>query len=406
MNDAPVEKKVVLSSNSKDADDLSTLAKRSNVIEKRKSMKIGGVLEVDEMSGYLHKRRGGFGRHMPNAWQIRYFTLRDGMMYYYEDSGADAKPRGKVDLRSENCDFMNGVAFEGAPTPFTMQILPGGWDEKWKLCAANKEDMELWVAAIMKHITDERKRVPAPLNLKSYASSDDEEDDTEAVDDDGPHLKIRGIAVSGGNSVVPKTTPDLLPANELPNSTRLPNENNSIGASTTTSSNLANPIPVGLPSTSPQVAPVQTSKGGKGKRKLKLDTTAESDELEYVLALVILNMCFVFGYLSTSLPLKLFYMLFANIVVARTLTLRTARLTQQIAATTKAVAAATAAATAAAQESIASAVALAQASSSEQLPHPPPLADGSVTPRERIGSVYEESGPPVPGTPPYIVSFI
>ena len=28
-----------------------------------------------QLSGLLHKKRGGFGKIMPNSWQYRYFTV-------------------------------------------------------------------------------------------------------------------------------------------------------------------------------------------------------------------------------------------------------------------------------------------------------------------------------------------
>ena len=61
---------------------------------------IKGALAKDaDVSGYLFKRRGGFGKHMPNCWQQRFFTMKDGVLCYY-DCDEDIKPRGKLDLRS------------------------------------------------------------------------------------------------------------------------------------------------------------------------------------------------------------------------------------------------------------------------------------------------------------------
>jgi hypothetical protein len=325
-----------------------------------------------EMSGYLQKRRGGFGRHMPNAWQIRYFTLKDGIMYYYEDSGVDSRPRGKIDLKSENCDFMNGLVFEGAPTPFTMQIIPGGWDEKWKLCATTKEEMELWVAAIMKHITDETKRKPTSIPLKSYVSDeDDEQDDDEAEEDHGPHLKLHGVPVSGGNSILHSTpgqgssssatqerfTPPTTP--QVPNNTSGSSSVSSIpqhptaGNHATTVGSVVNATVAGVAATATAAVTAATGAGAttgtgggavagaavpgnpagksKTKRRLKLqsDASVESDEMEYISVLVIVNLCLLFGYTASHVTLALLYFLILNIILARTLQLRSARLQQQ-----------------------------------------------------------------------------
>lgn len=40
--------------------------------------------ERPEISGLLYKKRGGFGKMMPNAWQYRFFTLtKEGILSYY-----------------------------------------------------------------------------------------------------------------------------------------------------------------------------------------------------------------------------------------------------------------------------------------------------------------------------------
>jgi hypothetical protein len=262
-------------------------AQNSSEKDVRKSIFVSQIQDHDEMSGYLYKRRGGFGRHMPNAWQLRYFTLRDGIMYYFEDSGGVAKPRGKIDLKSENCTFFNGVTVENAPSLYTMQIVPGGWEEKWKLCAQSKEDMELWVAAIMRHITDERKRQPAPLNLKEYGSSDDE-DDKDADQDESAFI----------SSVRPQSVP---------------------------------PPPASMQQINVINAAVSSNHKAKNKRKLKLqtDTSGESDEMEFVMVLVIVNCCVFFAYTSSQFC-GIIYVAIANLVVARTLQLRSARLQQEI----------------------------------------------------------------------------
>lgn len=250
----------------------------------RKSIFVSQIQDHDEMSGYLYKRRGGFGRHMPNAWQLRYFTLRDGIMYYFEDSGGVAKPRGKIDLKTENCNFFNGVTVENAPSLYTMQIVPGGWEEKWKLCAQSKEDMELWVSAIMRHITDERKRQPAPLNLKEYGSSDDEDEK------DVEHEE---------SVFIPNVRPQSVP-----------------------------PPPSSMQET---VNTTSSGQKAKAKRKLKLqtDTGGESDEMEFVIVMIIVNCCVFFAYTSAQIYAVIYFAV-ANLVIARTLQLRSLRLQQQL----------------------------------------------------------------------------
>lgn len=375
------EKKILENSFSKDSqDEQSQLQSQSRKIEKRKTIKTlqtgeGNINEI-EMCGYLQKRRGGFGRHMPNAWQQRYFTLKDGIMYYYEDSGSDSRPRGKIDLKTENCDFMNGLVFEGAPTPYTMQIIPGGWEEKWKLCATTKEEMENWVAAIMKHITDETKRKPQQINIRSYVSDEDDEvDDDEAEEDDGPHLKLHGVPVSGGASIITPTSnsqnPTTSSINSTPTSTSNSNSNSSSNTNTNTTTNQTTNLnnnssqqtigsqnvnlgsstnntnsntttttsSLSTATTNSTISKVSTTttstssnnSSGKGKRKLKLqtDASAENDDMEFITVVIIVNLCLLFAYTTPHLIMSIFYLIVLNVVIARTLQLRALRLVHQ-----------------------------------------------------------------------------
>ena len=36
-----------------------------------------------QLSGLLHKKRGGFGKIMPNSWQYRYFTVSKVIHIYF-----------------------------------------------------------------------------------------------------------------------------------------------------------------------------------------------------------------------------------------------------------------------------------------------------------------------------------
>jgi len=66
-----------------------------------------------EISGYLYKRRGGFGKHMPNCWQNRFFTIKEGILSYYDSEEEDTKPRGRIDLRSGGFVFSVWVHIGG-----------------------------------------------------------------------------------------------------------------------------------------------------------------------------------------------------------------------------------------------------------------------------------------------------
>jgi hypothetical protein len=52
------------------------------------------------LNGFLYKKRGGFGQHMPNSWQFRYFTIKDGFISYY-DTEDKSKFRGRIDLTTD-----------------------------------------------------------------------------------------------------------------------------------------------------------------------------------------------------------------------------------------------------------------------------------------------------------------
>ena len=98
------------------------------------------ILESPEIAGLLYKRRGGFGKIMPNAWQYRFFLItKEGILLYFdttevpEEGYSESRARGRLDLRSLPYD-LNMDFIEGAPTQFFIQIaIPN--EEKWKLCA-------------------------------------------------------------------------------------------------------------------------------------------------------------------------------------------------------------------------------------------------------------------------------
>ena len=108
--------------------------------------------ESVEISGLLYKRRGGFGRMMPNAWQQRiFFISKQGYISYYDsenpESIVDAKPRGKLDLSSATYDFtLDGIS-DGAPSQYIIYIIPPN-EEKWKLCISNEIDFQAWKKVI------------------------------------------------------------------------------------------------------------------------------------------------------------------------------------------------------------------------------------------------------------------
>ena len=104
--------------------------------------------------GVLLKRRGGkFGVHMKNAWQSRHFEIKDGIMYYFEDVGKKAKPRGKLNL--SGASLVKFTSYEHAPPfSYSFEIVPTGKEEKWRLCANNQTEMDMWCDSLEKYVKD------------------------------------------------------------------------------------------------------------------------------------------------------------------------------------------------------------------------------------------------------------
>ena len=253
------------------------------------SLKRSGSNEFDEISGQLYKRRGGFGKHMPNAWQSRFFSIRDGILFYYEGGDEYKQPRGKVDLKAEGVVVSTGVPFEGAPTPYTIQLCPSGWEEKWKLCAETSDDMERWVAIIEKHINDNAKRAPPALSLKDYTS-----------DDEG----VESIPRSPRSAT--KHVENKTPSSEVKGTPTAEIAQKSV-----------------VSHAAPKSDPIPTDPRKPRRRGLKLkSTSSDSDLVELAITLLLSNTCFYFAYTSQSIFISLFYFSIANIVVFHTLSLR------------------------------------------------------------------------------------
>ena len=75
-----------------------------------------------DYSGFLHKRRGGFGKYALAglAWQERFVTISKlGLLTYYEGDPYDTsnddvkeKPRGRIDLRTVDYEFLKDIRSE------------------------------------------------------------------------------------------------------------------------------------------------------------------------------------------------------------------------------------------------------------------------------------------------------
>lgn len=117
-----------------------------------------------EIKGILLKRRGGkFGVHMKNAWQSRHFKIQDGTILYYEEEGKKAKPRGMLTL--SDCSLVKYITYEHPPPfSYSFEVIPSGKEEKWRLCAHNQLEMDLWCETLQKYVTEIVDQSSAPVS--------------------------------------------------------------------------------------------------------------------------------------------------------------------------------------------------------------------------------------------------
>ena len=135
-----------------------------------------GLLDL-EHAGFLHKRRGGFGKFAVDSWKHRYFTItKTSLLTYYESEEtlhqqpvSDMKPRGRIDLRAVNFDFLKDIRSEGAPTAFVMQICPPN-EEKWALCAPSREEYNIWCSIFERLHRDKVNNQSPPSSSNVYNS--------------------------------------------------------------------------------------------------------------------------------------------------------------------------------------------------------------------------------------------
>jgi hypothetical protein len=87
-----------------------------------------------------------------------------GFLCYYEgetlpDNPADVrKPRGVLNLKEENIRFSMHPHHRNdhPPTEFVFQISGQNEQQKWKMCAPNREELDKWTAALTKILGKQR----------------------------------------------------------------------------------------------------------------------------------------------------------------------------------------------------------------------------------------------------------
>ncbi len=265
------------------------------------------MADSPELSGLLYKRRGGFGKIMPNAWQYRFFTIsKDGILQYFDTEipdtdSLDSRARGRLDLKAVNYE-VSVEPIEGAPTQYSIQIIVPS-EETWKMCAYGKEDQQRWIKAIEKY---QHEKLSKSANVvASYTS-----------DDDGERMKRSATKSLRENSSAGTIVADPSTKSDLVASPR--------------SSTVSNVVKqnVATENVNPPQAPKLQRRGSMNKRRLKLAGSKGivNQELgELLLVITILNICIVGIVHSGSFFRKILYWVVANFVIAHTLSLRSER---------------------------------------------------------------------------------
>lgn len=294
-------------------------------------------MEENLCSGMLYKRRGGFGKIMPNNWQFRYFVLsKEGLLQYYDTESSDTTiaPRGKIDLKNINFEFYScELVVENAPHQFFMQITPAN-DEKWKLCAGSKEDQIRW-SSIFEKIAIERSNsnpnsptspaesrrqsVSAPIEDSASTDRNSISSGTSFSTLSLPKFRLSSRMTSIAQQIVENSPADR---DQEKTEQKISNENDVIQ-------------PIVQPVVQQVVQPVESAKTvhkatkNEKRRGLKLNNSNSSflptETIEFASALIIMNFCFFMAYGATSFFARCFYIILPNIVIGHTMSLRALR---------------------------------------------------------------------------------
>jgi hypothetical protein len=289
--------------------------------------------ESPELSGLLYKRRGGFGKIMPNAWQYRFFTLsKDGVLQYFDTEmpdtdTLDSRARGRLDLRNLSYDVSTDP-IEGAPTQFPIQINIVS-EETWKMCAYGKDDQLRWIKALEKFQHDAKGKTGG--NTAPYVS-DDEPDKSKKGNVPDVLRSPRSGSIHNSSSgpelmSAMKSEGTKSPTFKLNSDPSFHEKLTEIKA-TPASAGVGDTI-TSVPPVNPQsTAPPKMGRRGSIKKRLKLGgakSLIEQETGESFVVLIILNICFL-GVQHTPMILwKCFYVIVANFVIAHTLSLRASR---------------------------------------------------------------------------------
>jgi hypothetical protein len=299
-------------------------------------------MESPELSGLLYKRRGGFGKIMPNAWQYRFFTIsKDGILQYFDTEipdtdSLDSRARGRLDLRAVNYE-VSVESIEGAPTQYPIAIVIPN-EETWKLCCYGKDDHQRWVKALEKF-----QHSKSSSNLSNMVggaapnyTSDDENADRTRKNSNPPTNLAGSNAVVRNSVFVTDTSSHVLKPTEILESHKITTILPDSGAARHPPAQVGGNFDANKARQS-QLTRTSPSASGSGggvhrrvslKKRLKLAGNKgfiDQETGEAVLVLFIINICFIFVMRTSFIIWKLVYILIGNFVIAHTLQLRSAR---------------------------------------------------------------------------------
>jgi hypothetical protein len=313
---------------------------------KNMSAKLTSHSESPEISGLLYKKRGGFGKMMPNSWQYRLFILsKDGILTYYDTEVPEnkdifeSKERGRIDLRGIKYELTNECADGAPPTQHVLVIQPEE-GEKWKLCADTKEDHARWWKIIEKFMNVPKRDKELVKSSALTIQSDDDFDASKSK------FERRGSASNVCRPSIYDSDTGSMPPTPLYGDTINPlfdstpsRAGGSSGTSASASFADTAVLPAPVPSTAQQstnssMGSPHTHHHSKKKLRLARDTSMISQEwIEWILVLLIVNACCYGVVFALKVLDRLVYLTVLNGVVLHTLSLRTHR-AEKAAATT------------------------------------------------------------------------
>lgn len=288
------------------------------------------MMSSPEVAGLLYKRRGGFGKMMPNAWQFRFFAItKDGVLLYFDTESFDAdfdinKARGRLDLRATPYEYST-EPIEGAPTIYAIQIGSPN-EEKWKMCAETKEDQTRWCKTLEKFLLEKSVRSKVLNNANTGDAS--APPSSPSSSNTGRDIDLKPVLSAPASPVITESKSfrdTASPSSPSRETTTIPTPTLPATSKEAAPSKSVQQPPK-VTATAPAAPAVNTGKSSRQKKGgLKLASKKsfiDQESIEWYLVIVIINISFIGVWRSKSFLLTVLYILISNVVVGYTLKLR------------------------------------------------------------------------------------